>query len=72
MIYLGFSFAVLDSLVPYAAVLSVARQRFVDTLLHVKKLERLPSSPSTLFFEQASLFLLDPLDLLLLICRIVD
>ena len=72
MIYLGFSFAALDSLVPYAAVLRVARQRFVETLRHVKKLERLPSSPFTLFFEQASLFLPDPLVLLLLICRIVD
>ena len=37
MIYLGFSFAALDSLVPYAAVLSVARQRFVETLRYLKK-----------------------------------
>ena len=49
MIYLGFSFAALDSLGPYAAVLSVARQRFVETLRHVKKLERLPSSLHSFF-----------------------
>ena len=49
MMYLWFSFAALDSLVPYAAVLSVAGQRFVETLRHVKKLERLPSSLLSFF-----------------------
>lgn len=49
----GFSFAPLDSLVPYAAVLSVARQR-------LKKSENPPSFLSTLYFEQAFLFLPDP------------
>ena len=49
MTYLGFSFAALDSLVPYAAVLRVARQRFVETLRHVKKLGRLLSSLHSLF-----------------------
>ena len=47
--------AALDSLVLYAAVLSIARQRFVETLRYLKKLEKLPSSPSALYFEQASL-----------------
>ena len=70
--HLRFLFAALDSLVPYAALLSVARQRFVETLRYLKKLENPPSFPSTFYFEQAFLCLPDPLVLLLLICRIVD
>ena len=70
MMYLWFSFAALDCLVPYAAVLSVARQRFVETLRHVKKLERLPSSLHS-FFRTIVPFPSRP-KLLLLICRIVD
>ena len=48
---LRFLFAALDSLVPYAAVLSVARQRLVETLRYLKKLENPPSFRSTYLFR---------------------
>ena len=69
MMYLWFSFAALDSLVPYAAVLSIARQRFVETLRYLKNC---PPLPPFFISNKRPFSFPDPLVLLLLISRIVD